>query len=56
MNGRPAETDEDLLGARDGNRTRTISLGSHYRCSLITCGDADLRQSGGVPVSARELP
>ena len=37
-------------------RTRTVSLGSHCRCPLITCGDADLRPSGGVPVSDRELP
>jgi hypothetical protein len=43
-------------GAGDGNRTRTISLGSHCRCPLITCGDADLRPNGGVPVSARKLP
>ena len=43
-------------GARDGNRTRTVSLGSHCRCPSITCGDADLRPSGGVPVSTRQLP
>ncbi len=46
----------DHTGAGDGNRTRTVSLGSHCRCSPITCGDADLRPNGGVPVSARKLP
>jgi hypothetical protein len=27
----------------DGNRTRTVSLGSQWRCSAATCGSADLR-------------
>jgi hypothetical protein len=38
-------------GAGDGNRTRTISLGSLWRCSvatcrLLTCGSADLFRQG----------
>jgi len=48
--------DLGLPGAGDGNRTRTISLGSHCQCPSITCGDADLLPSGNVPVSARGLP
>jgi hypothetical protein len=31
-------------------------LGKSLPCLSITCGGADLRPSGGVPVSARELP
>jgi hypothetical protein len=30
-------------GAGDGNRTRTISLGSLWRSIAATCGLADLR-------------
>jgi len=42
--------------ARPRANRRTISLGCHCWCPLITCGDADLRHSGSVPVSARQLP
>jgi hypothetical protein len=31
------------LGAGDENRTRTISLGTLWRCIAATCGLADLR-------------
>jgi hypothetical protein len=31
------------IGADDGNRTRTISLGSLWRCSPATCRFVDLR-------------
>ena len=55
----PALTCKDMPGAGDENRTRTISLGSLWRCSVATCGLADLTLWGpGVrpdplPCSAR---
>ena len=36
-------------GARDGNRTRTVSLGSHCRCPSITCGTLTCGQAAASP-------
>lgn len=55
--GRPSPIIPESESPAGGNiDARAVSLGSHCRWSLITCGDADLRPSGGVPVSDRELP
>ncbi len=49
----------DLLlhaGAGDENRTRTISLGSLWRCTLVTWGLADLRVCRYVVRETPRLP
>lgn len=35
---------------------RAVGLGSHSRTSSVICEDVDLRRSGNVLASTRELP
>jgi hypothetical protein len=43
-------------GAGDGNRTRTISLGTLWRCRSATCRFCDLEDLDDLPVSDRDYP
>jgi hypothetical protein len=44
------------IGAGDGNRTRTISLGSLWRCPPATCCSVICGDRDDLPVSDRDYP
>jgi SAM-dependent methyltransferase len=45
--GIPPLSRAEASGAGDGNRTRTISLGSHTRCPCLACGTLTCAASAG---------